>query len=112
MESNPSEHNVFDGLRILLVDDSQDGLESFAKLLAIVGGDVKTAASGSEALAILNDNTFDLLISDIGYWHAGYGWLRAYQPRTKKSASAGFDGAGADWLWTAGGRSPRVATRF
>lgn len=50
---------------ILLVDDEQDILNSFQEFLeaSIPGAEVKTAASGKEALALLK-GPLDLVISD------------------------------------------------
>ena len=54
------------GLRILLVDDTLDTLETFSMLLEAEGGVVTCANSGSAALALCGSNQFDLLISDVG----------------------------------------------
>lgn len=54
------------GLRVLLVDDTADTLETFAFLLEAQGYEVTAAASGPAALQRLETQTFDLLISDIG----------------------------------------------
>lgn len=55
-----------DGLRILLVDDHVDTLRSMERLLRLRGHRVVTAASVSAALAMGAENSFDLLISDVG----------------------------------------------
>jgi two-component system CheB/CheR fusion protein len=54
------------GLRILAVDDMLDSLEPFADLLRLEGAHVDIASGGHKALTLLNDQTYDLLISDIG----------------------------------------------
>ncbi|TLX61532.1 chemotaxis protein [Stutzerimonas nosocomialis] len=54
------------GVRILLVDDSPDVLETLQMLLEIEGAWVLTANSGQQALELLPHGPFDLLISDIG----------------------------------------------
>ncbi len=54
------------GVRILLVDDSPDVLETLQMLLEIEGAWVITANSGLQALELLPQGPFDLLISDIG----------------------------------------------
>ncbi|MBA1274026.1 CheR family methyltransferase [Stutzerimonas azotifigens] len=54
------------GVRILLVDDSPDVLETLQLLLEIEGASVLTANSGQAALECLGQGPFDLLISDIG----------------------------------------------
>ena len=53
-------------LRILAVDDSAEALEPFAELLRLDGAVVIEAHGGREALALLDREPFDLLISDIG----------------------------------------------
>ncbi len=50
--------------RILLVDDNPDGLVVRRALLEELGYRVQTAGSGDEALNILNDATFDLIVTD------------------------------------------------
>lgn len=51
--------------RVLVVDDEQNMLKLFQKVLAKEGYDVRTAATGTEALAMLREETFDLIISDL-----------------------------------------------
>ena len=55
-----------EGLRILAVDDSAEALEPFAELLRLEGADVVEAHSGPGALDALRDQSFDLLVSDVG----------------------------------------------
>ena len=54
------------GLKILVVDDMVDLLEPFAALLQQEGAGADMASSGQQALDLLDANTYDLLISDIG----------------------------------------------
>jgi two-component system CheB/CheR fusion protein len=54
------------GLRILVVDDSEDTLTVFGGLLRLEEAQVDSAASGAGALDLLERNRYDLLISDIG----------------------------------------------
>jgi two-component system CheB/CheR fusion protein len=53
------------GLRVLVVDDDPDAIETFAMLLQMQGAKVTPARSGAEALRLCEDSTFDLIISDI-----------------------------------------------
>jgi signal transduction histidine kinase/ActR/RegA family two-component response regulator len=53
-------------LRILLVDDHADTLNTLARLLSRRGHVVATAASCADALALAARDRFELLISDIG----------------------------------------------
>ncbi|MEO8249118.1 MAG: PAS domain-containing protein, partial [Burkholderiales bacterium] len=54
------------GLRILVVDDSEDALVSFTALLQLEGAEVTAAGSGADALAAAAEAaSFDLILSDI-----------------------------------------------
>jgi CheY-like chemotaxis protein/anti-sigma regulatory factor (Ser/Thr protein kinase) len=53
-------------LRILVVDDDDDGRESLRLLLQAVGHAVHTAGNGEAALALAAANTFDMAFIDIG----------------------------------------------
>ena len=54
------------GRKVLAVDDMRESLEPFAELLRIEGAAVDIAASGTEALEMLESKHYDLLISDLG----------------------------------------------
>jgi signal transduction histidine kinase/CheY-like chemotaxis protein len=54
-----------DGIRILVVDDEPEARELFASILETAGARVVTAASASDALAILDGAVQDVLLSDI-----------------------------------------------
>jgi signal transduction histidine kinase/ActR/RegA family two-component response regulator len=69
---------VLDGLRVLVVDDEEDGREMLAILLRSHGASVATAESAEDALASLGSQSSELLISDIGMPNAdGYQLLRS-----------------------------------
>ena len=53
------------GLRVLVVDDDSDAREMCVTALTRYGATVTTAASASEALAILSARELDVLIADI-----------------------------------------------
>lgn len=53
------------GLRILLVDDEANAIESFSLILHSFGAEVETAASANEALAVFEEFKPDVLVSDI-----------------------------------------------
>lgn len=55
-----------DGIRVLVVDDDQDGRALVARILEGQGANPVCAASAAEALALLSREQFDLLLSDIG----------------------------------------------
>jgi PAS domain S-box-containing protein len=54
------------GLRVLVVDDERDTRELVAAILATVGAEVISVSSATEALDQMEQQRFDLLISDIG----------------------------------------------
>jgi CheY-like chemotaxis protein/anti-sigma regulatory factor (Ser/Thr protein kinase) len=54
------------GLRVLAVDDERDGREVVAAVLASYGALVTTAASVAEAMAVLERDPPDVLLTDIG----------------------------------------------
>jgi signal transduction histidine kinase/response regulator RpfG family c-di-GMP phosphodiesterase len=54
------------GLRVLIVDDHADVLEVERRLLCDCGACVSTAGSGEDALELLRNETFDVLLSDLG----------------------------------------------
>jgi len=54
------------GWRVLAVDDYADALAPFAEVLRLEGATVDTAASGEEALVLLQKARYDLLVSDLG----------------------------------------------
>jgi two-component system CheB/CheR fusion protein len=54
------------GLRILLVDDAADTLETLGLLLQYDGAVVTSASSGPQALRLAATQPFDLVISDVG----------------------------------------------
>jgi DNA-binding NtrC family response regulator len=51
--------------KILVVDDDQFALRSMAKVLGDESYEVVTAASGSEAIDLLKQDTFDLILTDL-----------------------------------------------
>jgi DNA-binding NtrC family response regulator len=53
------------GSKILLVDDEVVFTNNMSKLLSRRGYQVKTANSGYEALGVLMDNTFDVMVLDL-----------------------------------------------
>lgn len=54
------------GTSILLIDDDVDGCELVCTMLGARGGRVRCVASGQEALRLLEEEEFDVILSDIG----------------------------------------------
>jgi signal transduction histidine kinase/CheY-like chemotaxis protein len=52
--------------RVLIVEDNADAAESMHMLLELLGHDVRVAHDGFVALDILAENTFDVILVDIG----------------------------------------------
>ncbi len=52
-------------MNILLVEDSPEVSLSVREILASVGHDVDDVANGKEALAMLADHSYDMVVSDI-----------------------------------------------
>ena len=61
----PYEGPRCDGIRVLIVDDEADGRELVARFLQAAGAAVQTAGSAAEALATLERETFDVVVSDL-----------------------------------------------
>lgn len=57
--------NALTGMRILVVDDSVDTVDMLRTLLEMDGAMVGTAGGGPEALEILEQESFDVILSDI-----------------------------------------------
>jgi PAS domain S-box-containing protein len=73
---------TLEGLRILLVDDEPDTLDLINVELAQHGGDVTAVSSAAEALSLLAESEFDVLISDIGMPEMdGYELIREVRKR-------------------------------
>jgi PAS domain S-box-containing protein len=61
----PGRHRL-EGVRVLVVDDDADALSMVRELLETAGASVTTALSADEALALIERQPPDLLLSDIG----------------------------------------------
>jgi two-component system, chemotaxis family, CheB/CheR fusion protein len=57
---------ILDGVRLLVVDDEADARDALVGLLERYGAHVRPAASVAEAMALLETNVPDVLISDLG----------------------------------------------
>ena len=64
--ANAPEAGGLSGIRILLVDDSPDILETLRELLQSEGAAVTTADGGARGVALAEQEPFDVIVSDIG----------------------------------------------
>ncbi|HET6893043.1 MAG TPA: PAS domain S-box protein, partial [Pyrinomonadaceae bacterium] len=65
MNDDQAETNALQDMRILVVDDSHDTIEMLRRLFEMDGAVVATAGSGDEALKVIEQNDFDVMLSDI-----------------------------------------------
>ncbi len=63
-DSELCEYQVLKELKILVVDDHSDTVELFTIILSSEGAEVVTAGSVQQALAVLEEQPIDILISD------------------------------------------------
>jgi DNA-binding NtrC family response regulator len=52
-------------IRVLLIDDEEDFLSSMSKVLTRRGLQITTALGGQAALAVLNKDEFDIILTDL-----------------------------------------------
>ncbi|MFC1896829.1 sigma-54-dependent transcriptional regulator [Thermodesulfobacteriota bacterium] len=52
-------------IKVLLVDDEKDFIESLSQRLELRGFEVKTALSGDDALDLVQENDFDVVVLDV-----------------------------------------------
>jgi len=81
-------------LKILVVENHEDTLQAMKMYLELEGHIADTAATMKEALAAATENTFDLVITDIGL-PDGDGWelmrqLRERVPPVRAVAMSGY----------------------
>ena len=82
-EAQPEQPSL-DGLHILIVDDETDALDLITVELAQHGAKVKGVTNAKDALKALDQNKFDLLISDIGMPKMdGYEMIRRIRKQEK-----------------------------
>jgi signal transduction histidine kinase len=71
-----------DGLHVLFVDDEPDARELVTMVLTDAGASVRAAASAAEALALIEREDFDVMVSDIGMpGEDGYSLMRKVAAR-------------------------------
>ena len=69
-------------LRLLVVEDHIDSAELLAELLESHGHSVRIATTVSDAIALANEHTFDVVVSDVGLPDAsGYELMQQLRSR-------------------------------
>jgi CheY-like chemotaxis protein len=61
-----SEAGAAEGARLLIVDDNEDASDTLADLLRVMGYEVRCAADGPSAMAVLDEYRPQLALLDIG----------------------------------------------
>src|SRR5579859_216193 len=61
----PARNGDFASARILIVDDEGAICHTISKALQRIGGYINTAMSGEEALKLIAEQTFDVVLTDI-----------------------------------------------
>jgi CheY-like chemotaxis protein len=75
---------IFDGLRILVVDDEEDARDLLRFALEHCSAKVSTAGSAAEALATIEKVRPDVIVSDIGMpQEDGYAFVRKLRERPR-----------------------------
>jgi signal transduction histidine kinase len=70
------------GVRVLVVDDEADARDVLSAMLQQAGAEVLSVANPAEALALLDREAFDVLVSDIGMpGEDGYALIRSVRQR-------------------------------
>ena len=64
--ANHGEAGALSGIKILLVDDSPEILETMCELLESEGAIVTTADGGAQGIALAEQSAFEVIVSDIG----------------------------------------------
>lgn len=62
----PDQGDIWTGLRILIVDDTREGVDALARLLELEGASVVRAYGGAQALELLAAHEVDVVLSDLG----------------------------------------------
>lgn len=98
MSSSSDPQSVPGGTKVLVVDDHSDTVVFLSRLLQKAGCEVTSATGLREALTLLANERFDLLISDLGLADGnGNDLMRQAQQhqQIKGIALSGFDSADA-----------------
>jgi PAS domain S-box-containing protein len=107
----PMTDHVLSHVRVLAVDDDADALTLVREILETAGAQVFTASSAPAALVVLEEQSPDVLISDLGMpWH---GRLRVDSARPHAvERKEGHPGCGVDRVCAFGRSCPGPADRI
>lgn len=84
----PERKDRLKGLRVLVVDDDADARDVAGEILVRHGADVSVAASGADALRLIDECPPDVIVSDIGMPHLdGYELMRRVRAHTDANAA-------------------------
>jgi CheY-like chemotaxis protein len=93
----PDPDEIVRSLKVLLVEDNEFTSSAMAEVLEVLGHQVDVATNVSEALALAKNETFDLLISDIGLPDgSGLDVARAWSGLQPGKPSVAITGYGMD----------------
>jgi PAS domain S-box-containing protein len=95
--SAPAEMPALDGLRVLIVDDSEDTTDMLADALTRSGAVVSTATNGHDALMLAAAERFDVVLSDLAMpMMDGFEFLRRLRelPRDRHATALALTGFG------------------
>jgi CheY-like chemotaxis protein len=88
--ANPARASRLDGISILVVDDDVDTCEALKHLLGSLGADVMVATSARTALAMVETQEPDAIVSDIGMpLEDGYFLARELRKRERERGKEG-----------------------
>ncbi len=94
-EAAPAE--IVRSLRVLLVEDNESTSSAMAQVLEVLGHQVGVATNVTEALALARNESFDLLVSDIGLPDgSGLDVARAWNQLQPGKPSVAITGYGMD----------------
>ncbi len=81
---------------VLLVDDDPDVVWGIGKYLTRVGCSVTTCGDGGEAIDVMRDKSFDVLVTDIRMPHVNgldlVDWVRRHRPGTRVVVMTAYGG--------------------
>jgi CheY-like chemotaxis protein len=76
------------GIAVLVVDDNDDGREMLAAVLRGYGAKVRSVSTAREALTLVANSTYDVLISDVGMPETdGYELIRRIRMSAEKTTN-------------------------